>query len=328
MIAPALAVAAALAAPARAGAALGPEDVHPYGILLLAYDVDVKWRGELGSLRQSIKGHAIESVASADRVAIQRAVDKLAAQRVAKIIAVPVETLSDAPWLQQARFLFGVRAEPALDAPGRERVDLADKPVKPPHAAAPSALKAPPAAPRLTSPVPLALAPALDKSPLLVDILADRAKALAKDPKREGLVLIGIAPRSDDALKDWLTSAQDAASKIGAKAGFREALALGVREGVRAEQRDRDRAALRAAMRGLARQGPIVVVPLSPQAERAEGMFKKELGGFFAYRWNGQGIQGDRRLQDWIRASAEQAASLPDSRLFKDGAPRAPGGAK
>ena len=56
-------------------------------------------------------------------------------------------------------------------------------------------------------------------------------------------------------------------------------------------------------------------------------MLKQTFGGFFAYRWNGSGIQGDRRLLDWIKDSAEQAAARPDGRLFKDAAPgAAPGG--
>ncbi len=318
----ALLLAAALAsAPARAAA--GPNEPQPYGVLLLAYDVDMAWRKELGSLAKALKGHAIETVASAgDQVSVQRAVDKLAAERVSKIVAVPIETVSDAPWLEQARFLFGVRETPASDRPDSPTGDLADKPLKSLHAQGKSALNIPASAKRLTSPVPLILAPALDKSPVLIDILADRAKATSKAPAREGLVLIGIAPRSDAALKAWLTSAQDAAAKVGAKAGFREAIALGVREGVRSDQQDKDRQALRTAMRALVRKGPIVVVPLSPQADRTQEMFKRSLGGFFAYRWSGQGIQGDRRLTDWIKASAEQAAGLPDSRLFKDGAPR------
>lgn len=322
----ALLLAAALAAPS-ARAAAGPNDPQPYGILLLAYDMDSAWRKELGSLTKALKGHAVESVSSAsDQVSVQRAVDKLAAQHAAKIVAVPLETLSDAPWLQQARFLFGDRAEPARDRPDAPTGDLADKKLKGPHPAVKSALSLPASAKRLSSPVPLELAPALDKSPLLTDILADRAKALAKDPAREALVLIGIAPRSDAALKDWLTSAQETASKIGAKAGFREAIALGVREGVRSDQQDRDRRALRAAMRELSRKGRICVVPLSPQADRARGMFDKTLGGFSAYRWDGKGVQGDRRLAEWIKASAAAAAARPGELPAKEGALRAPGG--
>lgn len=324
MIAPLL---AALLASVPARAAAGPNDPQPYGIILLAYDVDMAWRKELGSLEKSLKGHAVESVYSAsDQVSVQRAVDKLVSERVSKIVAVPIETVSDAPWLDEARFLFGVRETPASNRPDSPTGDLADKPLKSLHAPTKSSLNLQGATKRLVSPVPLILAPALDKSPLLVDILSDRAKATSKAPAREGLVLIGIAPRSDAALKAWLTSAQDVASKVGSKAGFREAIALGVREGVRSDQQDKDRQALRAAMRALVRKGPIVVVPLSPQADRTQEMFKKTLGGFFAYRWSGQGIQGDRRLTDWIKASAEQASGLPDSRTFKDGARGALGG--
>ncbi len=306
MIASLLAVALA-GVPARAAA--GPNDAQPYGILLLAYDVDVAWRKELGSLAKALKGHAVEIVTSAgDRVSVQRAVDRLTAQRVGKIIAVPIETMSDAPWLEQARFLFGVSEQSAPDRPDPPTGDLADRPLKILRAKDKPTLNLPTSAKRLTCARPLILAPALDKSDLLADILADRAKTAAKDPAREGLVLIGIAPRSDAALKDWLTSANGVASKIGARAGFREAIALGVREGVRSDQQDKDRQSLRAAVRGLIRKGRVVVVPLSPQAERTHEMFKRSLGGFFAYRWNGQGIRGDRRLTDWIKASAEQGA--------------------
>ena len=320
-----LLAAALVGSPARAAA--GPNDPQPYGILLLAYDLDAPWRKERGSVGKLVKGHAVETVASAgDRVSVQRAVDKLAAQRAAKIVAVPLETLSDAPWLQQARFLFGVRSEPYTDRPDASSGSPADIRPKALRPETKSALSLPGGAKRLDSPVPLVLAPALDKSPLLAEILADRAKALAKDPSKEALVLVGIAPRSDAAFKDWLTSAQDAAAKAGAKAGFREAIALGVREGVRAGQQDADRQALRTAMRGLTRKGRVCVVPLSPQAERVHEMFSKTLGGFYAYRWDGKGIQGDRRLAEWIRASADGAAALPDARMFKDGTTRPAGG--
>jgi hypothetical protein len=64
----------------------------------------------------------------------------------------------------------------------------------------------------------------------------------------------------------------------------------------------------------------VSVVPLSPEANRVEELLKKSLGGFLAYRWNGQGIQGDKRLADWIKDAADQAAKLPDGRQFSGGA--------
>lgn len=335
-----LLLAAALAAvPARAQA-LAP--AKTYGILLLAYDVDVKWRQELGSLRSRLKGHAVESVDSAgDATSVQRALDRLAAQRVTKVVAVPLETVGESVRMDMTRYMFGVRPDPVLDLPGRSTGDIADRPAKAlkpvrksglvlpsdqgrglPGGAPVSSMK------QLTCEVPLVLAPTMDKSSLLVAILADRAKELTPTPSRETLVLAGVAPRSDDARKTWLVSAQAIANAVGAKAGYRKAVAVGVRDGVRANQQDADRAELQALFRGLIREGRVDVVPLSPEAERTGQLLKKTLGGFLAYRWNGRGIQGDARLFAWIRSTAEAAAALPDGRQFKSGARGASAGGR
>ena len=330
-----LLAAALAAAPARAQEGTGLVAAKTYGILILAYDVDVKWRQELGSLRGQLKGHPVETVDSAaDAISVQRAVDRLVAQRVTKIVAVPLETVSESVRLDMTRYMFGVRANPALDVPGSDNGDLASKappaikPVRKPMLMLPkdqsrglgltlggdvSTVK------QIKSPIPLILAPALDKSPLLVAILADRAKALSATRARESLVLAGVAPRSDAALKAWKTAAQAIADSVGAKAGYRKATAVAVRDGVRAGQQDKDRAELQATLRGLIREGRVAVVPLSPEANRVEELLKKSAGGFLAYRWNGLGIQGDKRLLDWIKSSAEAAANLPDGRQFSGG---------
>ena len=332
----ALLLAAALAAaPARAQEGTGLVAAKTYGILILAYDVDVKWRQELGSLRGGLKGHPVETVDSAaDSISVQRAVDRLVAQRVTKIVAIPLETVSESVRLDMTRYMFGVRATPALDVPGAEKVDAANgapppiKPVRKPMLKLPntqssglpmtmggdnSTLKP------LKSPIPLILAPALDKSPVLVAILADRAKALSTMPARESLVLAGVGPRSDAALKTWKIAAQAIADQVGAKAGFRKAVAVAVRDGVRSGQQDKDRLELQTTLRGLIREGRVTAVPLSPEANRVQELLKKSTGGFLAYRWNGQGIQGDKRLLDWIKSTAEQAANLPDGRRFSGG---------
>jgi hypothetical protein len=333
--------AATFACAARAAAPAAPP---PYGVLILAYDVNVKWRQELGNLRGQLKGHAVESVDSAgDAISVQRAVDRLLAQRVGKIVAVPLDTISKSVRMDQTRFMFGLRANPSLDVPGTQSGNLADRPRAKLKAPTKSLLVLPKDQDRglalpvagagstqkqIRSSVPLVLAPTLDLSPVLVDILADRAKALAKIPARENLVLAGIGPRSDAALKEWKAAAQAIAEKVGAKAGFRSAAAVAVRDGVRADQQDADRSALQKQFRSMLHDGAVVVVPLSPESERVDGLLRKQLGGFFAYRWNGQGIQGDRRLLGWIKSSAEAAAAQPDGREFKDAAPRAAQGGR
>lgn len=341
-----LLLAAALAAgSARAQDPAGAPDstsltpAKTYGILILAYDVDVKWRQELANLSRQLKGHPVETVDSAaDSISVQRAVDRLLAGRVNKIVAVPLETVSESARLDMTRYMFGIRPEPVLDIPDRGSGDAADAPARTLKPIRKSLLVLPNDQSRglgmtmggdastlrhIKSPVPLVLARALDKSPLLVAILADRAKALSPTPKRESLVLAGVGPRSDKALKNWLIAAQAIADQVGAKAGYRKAVAVAVRDGVRSGQQDKDRADLKTALRGLIREGRVAVVPLSPEADRVGDLLKKGTGGFLAYRWNGQGVQGDRRLLDWIKASAEEAAALPDGRQFKNAAPGA-----
>jgi hypothetical protein len=339
-VTPFLLAAALAAVPARAQGRPAAGD-KTYGVLLLAYDVDVQWRKELASLRGALKGRPVETVDSAaDAVSVQRALDRLAAQRVAKIVGVPLETVGESVRMDMTRYMFGVRADPVLDVPGSSSGDLADKGMKPLKPVTKSALVLPKDQGRglpggaavssvkpLNSPVPLVLARTLDKSPLLVAILVDRAKALTPTPGRETLVLAGIAPRADSGMKAWLVSAQATADAVGAKAGYRKAVAVGVRDGVRSDQQDRDRATLKNVFRGLIREGRVAVVPLSPEAERVGELLHKTLGGAYAYRWNGQGIQGDRRLAEWIKGAAAEAAALPDGRQFKESAPgAAPGG--
>ncbi|MDE2490839.1 MAG: hypothetical protein KGM24_08320 [Elusimicrobia bacterium] len=337
----ALALAAA-PAPARAQEfpALGGAATKPYGVLILAYDVDAKWRRQLADARRQLPGHAVESVDSAgDAVSVQRAIDRLVARGVSKVVAIPLETDAASTRLEMTLYMFGQRGKPVLDVPAAEKSDFG-APLKAPGTPGMPTLKlggggtglplaSGPAGSvkRLKCPVPLVLAPSLDGSTLLVDILADRAKALARDPAKESLVLAGVAPRSDEAMSEWLADAQKTADAVGRKAGFARAVAVAVRSGVGSDQQDSDRRTLRATFRGLTRQGPVDVVPLSPEADRVGQMLRQALGGFSAYRWDGKGVQGDARLLPWIRTAAEKASALPDGRIFKDGgALGAPGG--
>ncbi|HEX4047208.1 MAG TPA: hypothetical protein VH309_05215, partial [Elusimicrobiota bacterium] len=227
----ALLLAAALcAAPARAQDDASFGSKKTYGVLILAYDVDVKWRQELANLARQVKGHPVEIVDDADdSISVQRAADKLLAQRVTKIVGVPLETDSESVRLQTTRYFFGVRSSPILDVPGSGSGDVANKPLPPikpvrkstlvlPDARGDGLMQGDASLQPLKSPVPLVLAPALDKSPVLVAILADRAKALTQTPGTESLVLAGVGPRNDAALKDWLTEAKLIADLVGARA--------------------------------------------------------------------------------------------------------------
>lgn len=322
-----LLLALVLALPAGAAPRVKAAKAPSYGILILAYGVGGSWRKDLGALRSRLKGHAVESVerieGSPDGVGVQRALDKLLNQHVDKVVAVPLAALSESPAVDEARYLFGIREEPVTDRP-----DAREKEMPGPRAAVKSALVLPADGrrlKRLTSRVPLVLAATIDRSQVLAEILADRAKALSRDPARDAVVLAGVGPRSDAALTSWKAAASAVAEQVRQKGGFRKAAAVAVRGGVRAGQRDKDREELRTTLRALTSEGRVVIVPLAPDGSLVERMLKRDLGNA-AYHWDGKGLLGDRRLLDWVGSAAEAASKLPDARRYKDGAPGAPPG--
>ena len=118
----------------------------PYGVLLLVYDAGGSWRKELPGIRSQLPGIAIESVESAgDARSIQHGVDRLKAQHVAKIVAVPLEFVSQSPLMDELRYLFGIRAEPADDKPDRSLTGVmpALKPINKSSLVLPSASRGP-----------------------------------------------------------------------------------------------------------------------------------------------------------------------------------------
>jgi len=314
VIAAALALALTAAPASAAGFGNTSMGKKPYGVLLLAYDTGGAWKTELGAIRAQMRGIAVESVESAgDGVAIQKGLDRLRSQHVDKVVAIPLELVNESPVMDQLRFLFGVREQPAADKPDALRPGMTA--VKPRNQSAiVLGSKAPK---RLKSEAELVLSETIDQSPVLGEILADRAKTLARDPAKEAVVLVGLAPRSDKELEAWKTAAAAIAESVRVKGGFREAAVIGVRDGTRAGQQDKDRADNKATLRALTTQGGVVAVPLAPDGRRVGQLLQRQLGSG-GYRWNGKGLIGDPRLVEWILAASKAASALPDGRQFKD----------
>lgn len=290
----------------------------PYGVLLLAYDTGGAWKTELAHIRSELKGVAVESVESAgDGVAIQRGLDRLKTQHVSKVVAVPLELVSESPVMDELRYLFGIREEPTSDKPDALRPGMA--PVKGKNK---SALVFTGQGPkRLASEADLILTATIDKSAVLAEILADRAKALSpRNPAKEAVILVGLAPRSDKGLDVWKEAATAIAESVRVKGGFRESAVIWVRDGTRAGQQDEDRKENKATLRRLITQGGVVAVPLAPDGRRVGNLLQRQLGSS-GYRWNGKGLIGDPRLTEWVIAISKASSSLPDVRQYRDNVP-------
>lgn len=310
-----LAVLGASAAAAKPPSRPGMQ-AKSYGVLVIADGGAGSWRTALGQLRQSMKDAAVESVESSDSTSIQRALDKLRGQHVGKIVAIPLELVNESPEMESLRYLFGIRENPVSDRPD---VTRENEPPKALGGGTKSTLqlgnnRGPR---RLKSDAELVLTATIDKSPVLAEILADRAAKLARKPASEAVVLVGRAPRSDKALADWKTAASAIAESVRLKGGFRESAVLYVRDGVRAGQQDKDRDENKATLRKLVTQGAVVAVPLAPDGLRVGQLLQRQLGSG-GYRWNGKGVLGDPRLAEWIESTSAAASTLPDVRQFRD----------
>jgi hypothetical protein len=297
----------------------------PYGVLLLANDGGGAWRKELASIRASSPGIAIESVETSggDARAIQKSIDRLKAQHVSKIIAVPLDLVSESAAMDQLRYLFGIREQPTEDRPDQASQGMA--PIKPINKTSIVLPASRPGVRRLKSDAALVLTATIDKSPTLAEILASRAGELGRDPSKEAVVLVGIAPRSDKNLEAWKSAVTAIAESVRIKGGFRESAIIWVRDGVRAGQQDKDRSTNKTTLRALTTKGTVVAIPLAPDGKRVGQLLQRQIGTV-GYRWNGKGVIGDPRLAEWVGAISKAASVLPDARQYRDDAPRASGG--
>lgn len=288
-----------------------------YGVLLLTPDSGGGFKSQLTQIRTELHGVPLDSVETYnDGTGVQRALDRLKGQHVSKVVAIPLDLVSESAGMDHLRYLFGIREQPSQDRPDEGRPGMA--PVK---SANKSAIVLPGRGPRrLKSDAELVLTATIDRSPQLAEILADRAKTLARDPAKEAVVLVGLAPRSDKGLETWKTAATSIAESIRVKGGFREAAIIWVRDGVRTVQQDKDRDENKATLRRLVTSGGVVAIPLAPDGRRVGQLLQRQLGTS-GYRWNGKGLIGDPRLTDWITSISKAASTLPDVRQYKDNTP-------
>jgi hypothetical protein len=324
VIAAALALGLAAAAPAAnfGDTSMGKK---PFGVLVLAFGSGASFRKDLTAVRAQLPGVAVESVDTAgDTRSVQNGLDRLKGQHVDKVVAIPLETVSESPSMDELRFIFGIRAEPTDDRPDQARQGMPEL-----KTTNKSSLKLPAGSAtgpkRLKSQAELVLTATIDKSSVLSDILADRAKEQSRNPAKDAVVLVGLAPRSDKGLEAWKTAAKAIAEQVRAKGGFREAGLLYVRDGVRSSQQEKDGAENKAALRALTTQGGVIAVPLALDGRRVGQLLQRQMGAG-GYRWNGKGVLGDERLAEWIAGVSKAAATLPDVRQYRDDAPGASGG--
>jgi sirohydrochlorin ferrochelatase len=297
-------------AAARAAAADEPRP----GILLLAHGGSVKWNDSVRALAAKVDAQQPTEVAfgMASRPAIQSAVDRLIGRGVSAIVAVPLFVSAHSSVITSTAYLLGLRSEAPADLAVFARM-------KHGHDAAEGGQDGPAKAGHhdvndtkpVDSRVPIRMAAALGRHPVVSEILLTRATAISHDPSEEALVLVAHGPVPDDDNRAWLGDMAVVAGRIRERTQFASIDWLTVRDDAPAPIRDRATAELRALVERRASEGRrVLILPLVISFGGIEAGIRKRLEGL-GYTMAEQGLMPDDRLAGWVLEMAAAAGARP-----------------
>ncbi|MBI5200996.1 MAG: hypothetical protein HY925_05375 [Elusimicrobia bacterium] len=295
----------AAAAVGAQGSSWGPKD---FGVLLLG---GAEGRS-VGALRGGLdKKYPVEfAFGLGDPKEIQRAIDRLTARSVKKLVAVPLVLDSESPGIEETQYVLGIRKEPS--APFFQG----------PHSHSGSAIVK-----RAKTKLPVVMTGGLDDHPLVAEILAARAKKMSERPERERIVLVAKGS-SSDALNEMTERRLAALAKRVRELGrFSDAQAFVLRDDAGAPRpkkdkpiaavvRDADKK-LRDAVSALSRGGRVILLVHQLTPDGFERRIRKLLDGRF-FIMNSDGLMLDPRLSKWVEAKVTESLDRPDMRQYKD----------
>jgi len=218
------------------------------GTLIVAHGGGPEWNAGMDSVAAQVRLEGPVAVSflmgpGAAKARFQDMVSELVRRGASEVVVVPMLVSSHSGHFEQIRWLAG--ETDTLDADMQHHLHM-------------SGIE------RSTAGVPIRLARAIDDAPDVADVLADRARALAKDPRKQALFLVGHGPNSAEDYAAWMNNLRPIAARVKQQAGFRSVLVGLVRDDaskpVRAEAVDHVRELIRMQRELTGRD--VVVVPV------------------------------------------------------------------
>ncbi|HEX5632728.1 MAG TPA: hypothetical protein VFX50_05845, partial [Gemmatimonadales bacterium] len=161
--------------------------------------------------------------------------------------------------------------------------------------------------------VPLRLTRAMDDAAEVADVLAARAAALAEEPAKQALFLVGHGPNSAEDHAAWMANLRPVAERVRERTGFRHVLVGLVRDDAPAAVREeavrqvRESIALQAQLTGR----KVVVVPILVAPGRvSRETLPKDLAGL-PITYSGDVLLPHPGMARWVEARVREATS-PD----------------
>lgn len=276
--------------------ALGPPaGPAPVGILVLAHGGKPDWEaGLLDALKDLSRRSTLEvAFGMASAPTMQDAVMRLG-ERGARRIAVVRLFVSGDSFIGETRQILGL----APGAPARPKEPAGSHAHAGGHDHGPGSLW------RIESPAEFALSEAgLMDSPQMGKVLAKRAAALSKDPRRETVLILAHGPEDDEENERWLKRISDLAAEIGRTRPFRDVRVETLREDW-PEKRSAAERRIKDFVRRGAKDGKVLVIPFRVHGF---GPYARVLKGL-DYVADETGLLPDPAVADWIAAQARELA--------------------
>ena len=272
-------------------AASSAQDV--VGTLVIAHGGGPAWNALIEEVAQQVELDGPLEVSflmgpAAKTHRFQQAASRLVSAGATRIVVVPVLVSSHSGHYEQIRWLAGevdTLSETMmhhLHMAGIERADVA---------------------------VPIRVAPAMDDSPEVARVLAERARELAPGPAGRALFLIGHGPNSAEDHAEWMANLRRIAKEVQTQTGFEDVKVGLVQDDapahVRAEAVSRIREIIQ--LQHAVTNQPVVVVPvLVSRGSVSDEKLPKDLEGLPVV-YSGKALLPHSGMARWIEARVRNA---------------------
>lgn len=289
---PTILLLALCAAPATLGAQ--QPGAGSVGTIIIAHGGGAEWNAQVESAAALVNtGGPVEVSflmgpgAKANR--FQDAAARLVSAGAGRIVVVPVLMSSHSGHYEQIRYLAGEVAE------------LSDAMMHHLHMAGIE---------RASVPVPVHVTKAIDDSPEIARILAERALAIAQEPAAQALFIIGHGPNSAEDNAAWMGNLRPIADSVRAATGFRDVKVGLVRDDAPAAVRAEAVKSVRELIQlqhELTGRDVVVVPALISRGLVSQEKIPADLAGL-PVSYTGQALLPHEGVARWIEARVAQAA--------------------
>ena len=284
-----------------------PVAAQTEGILLLAHGGSDAWNEEVSNLATRIEQTTPVEVAfgMASKRTIQDAVDRLLERDVDGIVAVPLFISSHSSIIRATEYLLAVREEAVPELAIFARMSHGPD-------ASPAAHDATfdPTTPVETT-VPIRMTTALDRHPLVADILVSLAETVSLNPEDEVAVIVAHGPSSDDDNRAWLEDMGILAELMREKTRLSRIEYLTVRDDAPEPIRGQAADELRALVNRATGEGKnVLIVPLLMSYGGIERGIRERLEGL-TYRMSPKALLPDDRLTEWVLSVSSRNGGRP-----------------